>query len=426
MKRSRWTVIVAGAICFCGASTSAQGYPTWDTLSTACIRLLVSSQGDVGRFGEGSVNMDFKAFGGECDTSAKVYLYDGGPIVIRKSGSNYILNTPLYQVDLFTQKTFRPFAVGPVAGPISGPGYTGYFTGMLINTDTSVGLYRTYYAPTFGNDTCNFIIQKTQFFGIGGPKSHVTLGEINDWDIPSAVDHANSGHMLGSKGVMYQQGIDTSANGCQSNANRFGTVALLGMYTTQQYAADPCAKDNGLYGAYIMLTDSLLKYDSLSNSAEGEYFWTRMGAFSGLTAPAVQNVDMNMVTTYKWDYSLNDTLTVFTALISVKNGTVSDLPASIDKAKVWYDTLRHCGNCCLANSIDGRTGNVDCSPDKKVDISDLTCLIDGLYFWPYINCDCCPAAKNIDGDPSGGVDIADLSALIDYLYISFTPLALCH
>ena len=77
------------------------------------------------------------------------------------------------------------------------------------------------------------------------------------------------------------------------------------------------------------------------------------------------------------------------------------------------------GNCCSG----GFTGNVDCSPDDLVDISDLSEYIDSHYL--NVRFHCCPAEANMDGSLDGGIDISDLTALIDYLYISFTPLAPC-
>jgi hypothetical protein len=79
------------------------------------------------------------------------------------------------------------------------------------------------------------------------------------------------------------------------------------------------------------------------------------------------------------------------------------------------------GNCCI-----GRTGNIDCDPDDRVDISDLSGMIMCLYLHPS-DCGqhCCPDEENIDGDMGRAVDISDLSALIDYLYISFNPPAWC-
>jgi Zn-dependent metalloprotease len=76
-------------------------------------------------------------------------------------------------------------------------------------------------------------------------------------------------------------------------------------------------------------------------------------------------------------------------------------------------------SCCF-----GRTGNVDCDPENKSDISDLSALIDNLYitYAPL----CCTKSANTDGSLDGKVDISDLSALIDYLYISFTLPAVCQ
>jgi hypothetical protein len=74
--------------------------------------------------------------------------------------------------------------------------------------------------------------------------------------------------------------------------------------------------------------------------------------------------------------------------------------------------------CCV-----GRTGNVDCDPEGRVDISDLSAMIDHLYI--SLAPPCCYSAMNIDGDPQFGLDISDLSALIDYLYMSFTLPAAC-
>lgn len=91
-------------------------------------------------------------------------------------------------------------------------------------------------------------------------------------------------------------------------------------------------------------------------------------------------------------------------------------------ARCWPDwSGPHCfllvpHNCCYK-----RTGNIDCSANGVVDITDLTFLIDHLY----INQStlCCPESANCDD--VDGVDIGDLSALIDRLYISFASLAAC-
>jgi hypothetical protein len=72
----------------------------------------------------------------------------------------------------------------------------------------------------------------------------------------------------------------------------------------------------------------------------------------------------------------------------------------------------------VANCSPGMSGNIDCDPSGKVDIADLTRLLDYLYISQQPLC--CPSAANVDGH--GWIDISDLTRLIDYLYLSFRPL----
>jgi hypothetical protein len=127
----------------------------------------------------------------------------------------------------------------------------------------------------------------------------------------------------------------------------------------------------------------------------------------------------------------SDTVTVYTAIATVKQGTTKTLDSSLDRAFKWYnDNLRpgctlKLSSCCTAMAdTSNRTGNVDCDDAKGVDISDLSRLIDNLYV--SFGALCCDYGANIDGDPCNGVDISDLSGLIDYLYVSFTLPAFCR
>jgi hypothetical protein len=409
----------------------------WDTVITTCTKLIVSNNGDIGGgTGKSRVNMDYRAIGGECDTTgaADVYLYEGGPIVIRKTDvSSYAYSNQMHQVSFAGEEAFKPFVLGATDGSIAGPGYDGYYTGTFVNKDTTIGVRRTYYAPSASGDTCNMVIVKSVFFGIGGAKANVTLGEDVDWDVPTMTGSNNDGRILGSRGVVYQQGLDTdTSTRCTKHYNRFASTMFLGMYSTAQKTANACANDLGFYGAYVMNNDTLFKYtnDTLTNSAKGTYFWNQMGALSGLSAAPAQGKDQHMVLTYKHNIASLDTEVVYTAQVTVKDGDTGTLKGGIDRAFAWYAKhLRPGCNltppaCCFVNSNDGRTGNVDCDPGMGVDISDLSTLIDFLYisFAPL----CCDKSANIDGDPANGIDISDLSGLIDFLYISFTPTSNCR
>jgi hypothetical protein len=258
----------------------------------------------------------------------------------------------------------------------------------------------------------------------------VTLGEAIDWDPPSdSIAHSTT-HILGTKTV-YFRGTDTGVVpdcGTQVDANRYAASYMLGKYTKAEYA-DTCANNTSIFGVFVERNDTLTNHDTVTNSnLEGAYYWNRMVNSPGLTAKTgIQ--DYRAVYTYyaNRNFGVNDTVTVYTALVTILNGNEASLDKSLNDAFDWYwgNLRKGCPrSCCLALSGDGRTGNIDGDPDKGVDISDLSALIDFLYisFTPPP----CMLTANTDGDPDNGVDISDLSALIDFLYISFTPPALCH
>ncbi|MCP4684409.1 MAG: hypothetical protein GY867_03075 [bacterium] len=73
-------------------------------------------------------------------------------------------------------------------------------------------------------------------------------------------------------------------------------------------------------------------------------------------------------------------------------------------------------NCC-----QGPTGNVNCSPDNLVDITDIQVLVDNLFLT--LTPLCCEAEA--DTEPDGIVDITDLQLLIDNQFLTLTPLVDC-
>ncbi|MBI5265965.1 MAG: hypothetical protein HY851_01920 [candidate division Zixibacteria bacterium] len=70
------------------------------------------------------------------------------------------------------------------------------------------------------------------------------------------------------------------------------------------------------------------------------------------------------------------------------------------------------------------TGNVDKDPEERVDISDLSALIDHLFI--SLTPLTCPQEADCDGQLKEGISISDLSAMIANLFISFAPLPECR
>lgn len=88
-----------------------------------------------------------------------------------------------------------------------------------------------------------------------------------------------------------------------------------------------------------------------------------------------------------------------TSVVRVQNGSVLVTP------------------CCI-----GLRGNVNCDLADRVDIADLTTLLDYLFSAPLPSL-CCEAEANVDA--LGSVDIADLTFLIDHLFINNPSLPAC-
>lgn len=95
-----------------------------------------------------------------------------------------------------------------------------------------------------------------------------------------------------------------------------------------------------------------------------------------------------------------------------------------DESGNWSDLSNECHMATCGGVCTGITGNVDCSLDDIVDISDLLLLMNYLFISTDPLC-LCLAEANVDADRLGEVDISDLTRLTDYMYVSFRPLPPC-
>ena len=80
--------------------------------------------------------------------------------------------------------------------------------------------------------------------------------------------------------------------------------------------------------------------------------------------------------------------------------------------------------CCCGAFTGGQTGNTDCSPDGKCNLTDVSALIDHVYLSR--NPLCCQTDGNVSGDLDGIVNLQDITALIDHIYLSKNPTANCQ
>ena len=403
--------------------------PVWDTVSTGGTQLIVGTNGNFGKQGGfqsgAGANLDYVNFG-DCESGSgvgtyRVYLYDGSPVVCYVDGEDTVANWAVFDDDRFVLVDDQRMPV-PTQNE---PNYQVFESGTFVTQDSTLALEKTWWAPV-GNPTCNFVIQLLRVYSYDG-QTHagLAIGEAIDWDIPSDVlgDNTSSYHYDGLDRLIYLRGTETDGVGCQLNTDRYGGQAWLGFHNN-----DCCDFDtDGPYGAYTA-QNAVYVYPSSGFVPSEMYTNMQQAGFSVDPTPVA--VDLHTVMTYFANHTLDaqDTLHVYTVLITVMEGDSTVLFESLDAAQDWFGSqIQPNIGCC----IPPLRGNVDNDGDDIIDISDLVYQVDYMF-----NSGPPPTGweeANIDGsgpvDPSGDgpadVDISDLVHLVDYMFTGGPPPAAC-
>ncbi|MBK7142143.1 MAG: hypothetical protein IPH75_08690 [bacterium] len=401
--------------------------PQWDTVTTQCgIPLTIATNGNLGGDGIGGANLNFPQPVPECDTgennpgNAALYLYSGSPVILRNNGDVMGASWNIYDEDITSPHGFKPLFPSSNRGYFSAARWQGYNTGTFCTSDSLVKLERTVWAPygATNADSCRFMIIRTRYwpYTINQSVSNLAIGDAFDWDIPSdSGDFLNVAFTDPTRRLVGMRGFDAADTGavCYPNSLRYGGAALLEMHLKTYIA------ETNLYAGYNARNDSFVYPQG---TFIPEQLWENMQSTG--YSNEVQVSDLHSVLVYKngaanqgWTLPANDTLTVYTAVAVVRptGGTVTQgldsLKREIDKASIWYRNVRTwawpCGCCCI-----GMRGNVNASTTETPDLSDLSLMIAHLTSDPR------PALPNFaeaDVNADCKIDLADLSCLIDKL-----------
>lgn len=384
----------AGDACDTGSVTFENAY--FGSPETSGLRLgRNGSSGDNGYINAGTCNMDF-SMGGDCDPSAKIYLYNGTAVVSYLTGSDTVGAGVMHY-----QKPFH--MVGSRVQPQSltqvNPDYQTLHTGTFTSPDFRIGMDKVWIVLTTpGNN--DFIIQQLNVYSFDGwSHADVSLGEAIDWDIPS--DNGNVGGWGAQRRLIYQQGVEISG-GCQRNDARFGGQSFLGYFVNDSTTFDDQAIP---YGAYTASNDTYL-YPHQGFWPPEIYAQMRTPGYSALGAPTDQHAVMTYIP--PMTISASGSVSYFSLLVSMREGSLPEFLAKVERARQWFaDHIAVGWGCCK-----GSTGNVDGDSGNTTDISDLSMMVDYLFFGGTISS--CDLENDVDG--SGAVDISDLQKLIDYLF----------
>ncbi len=376
-----------------------------DTVSTTCLSLLVDHYGAEGGQGKGGVNMDY-VNSGDCDPTADIYLYDGSPVIGWIDGVDTVMNWSIFGQTFNSPVGFFPTDCNAT---VVDSGYSWYMTTVMTH-DSSLALEKLWIAPS-DPSFCNFVIQRTRVWSNdGAAHSGITIGEAIDWDIPSDSMSRNGSGFDSNVDLIYQYGAeyhqdDTSS--CQDNDLRYGGIKFLAQYSK----ASDWTNLGSVSGAYT--ADNPTYVFPNGNFDPGELYammqQTGWAAY-GSSNPDSQYTDLHTVMTYGTDITIDvgDTLIVYTALITEKNGGLLGLETSAEAAYEWYCTYvisdpPGCSCCQLRGDMDH---------DGALNVADVTYLVAFLFQGapPPV----CLEEADINGD--GEVNISDLTCLVGWLF----------
>lgn len=391
-------VFVQTVIAAVGHAENAAVIPVWDTISTACTKLIVSNTGNFGKEGIGGVNLDYHA-AGDCDPTANIYIYDGSVVIgYVRNGNDTVVNFSIYGTSYLDSNGFVP--VGDYS-PTADSGYYHVFrSGKFVTHDSLIALEIDWYAPTFQPDTCSFVLQSIQMYLNDTTKPAPTslrIGEVVDFNIPADTGYRNHSGFDYPHSLIYQQGSEESGDGCQPNDYRYGGVCFL------MANKNEIPYDNMPHGARTL--DNATQVDPTGGLVGDSLF--KYMSYSGYAVSDSDNVDLHMIMTFDTlaSLSITDTFAFWVGVLSHWNGTLADFLDEVEQCKQWYDGIRPIPppDCNIRGDVDHSYG---------IDVGDLTYLVAYLFQGgpPPI------LYKEADVDGSGYIDVGDLTYLVAYLF----------
>jgi hypothetical protein len=379
------------------------------------VPLIMGNHGAFGGVGVGG-NLQFYidtigAIDEDCD-SQLVYLYDGCPIIMYDAAT-YFWNNYYDVTDPDPAVNFVPVPGGVLAESGSTSDYEQYTTGEFVTADSSVGMIKTWVAPS---TNVSYMVEKWQIYSWDGAAHNgVNVAEWVDMDVPSDTGANNFGH-LGTD-YIYVTGQETDVTGCTPSDGRAYITGLLGYCWQSEYDVDTSVNHTGLEGAYVGPAEDLMDGNNV-------FIPDSVWAFLGLNDFAVNNTliddKRSLLDFGTFDIPANDTLVIYIlhgSLIGSPNVNI-DLTLMFGNARTWtLDNRSGFGTFgCCGLYTGGYPGNTDCDTLGKRNLADITKLIDRVYISKAALC--CEDNGNVDGDTLKKLNLADITKLIDLVYIS--------
>ncbi|MEE9441810.1 MAG: hypothetical protein V3V99_04005 [candidate division Zixibacteria bacterium] len=369
--------------------------PQYADLATTCKQIRISNTGRLGAMTP-DYSLDYIE---DCDTfgnaDARMYLYDGSPVIAWDDGGEIKLCTDFLSDSEFGSRGFRALSDLEI-DETSDPDYI-RATGDFTTFDSSINLTVEYYIPK-GDTACEFVIQKLFVTSASGNKNNVFIGYVWDWNVPSDSGNDNISFADEERQLLYLQGEEADDNGeaealaeCgieQQSDDRFAGVRFFPTESVS-FPKNAIMLDNatwisksGPYGDDAPLPAGPTL--DLMITMEGFVPWT---ATSGSEDSIY--TDLTMLATFsEFDLDENEPVEILTALITSRNGAI-DFLAEADKAYAWAAGLDLFNDSCC--DIPG-----DANSDGAYNVGDVIYIINHVFKGgPDSEC---PRAADINGD----------------------------
>ena len=368
----------------------------FDTISTACNGLIVGSLGNFGHTGTDGYSLDYGTQG-DCEF---IYLYDGSPMITKKTGNDTTIAFRLYN------KEHLHYKEGSYSPTVNAGDYDIFKTAIFKTEDQALALEKTWYAPKQA-DTCNFVIERMRIYSNNGSiQTGLAIGEFIDWDIPSTSGSNNVGGYNISKKFIYLKGYGTN---CQNNGLREGGQTLLGI-ATNSICVDTSVTPHGA------LTQSNNVYVTPnSQPLAGEMY--QLMQQTGYSASGNYTDQFALMTFYNnLTLDPDDTIDIYTAILTSRNTSVKSSSQIVNEARQWFQDHLQCTTCCNHDGIRG-----DANSDGAILVDDLVMLVNYL-FKGGVDPTCYDEG---DANGSGMILVDDLTLLVNYLFKSGLQPANC-
>jgi hypothetical protein len=228
----------------------------WFTLETACKRLRIYNNGQIGN-NSSNESMDFI---NDPDDCADIYLYDASPIICRDIDGERKCFFSVYDGSYASDHALRPY--GPVIVDSTSSDSYIKVSSECITADSAIGLRSEYFAPK-SLDSCEFIIKRFIIWNrTQETLSSVAFGEVLDWDIPNW-DHGsnNESGFDFSRNLIYQHCCTTDPCDSSIECLRYGGVACPWNTSFKNYVSlenDVFVYTSGPFGGEAPLPDDTI------------------------------------------------------------------------------------------------------------------------------------------------------------------------